>query len=165
MKYKQFSGFPVAPLASPSGRWGQTLCPIDAQTAILIGGQGARTQFCKDPMWKLCTGQSVKNNIFKSVQAPVRIVSFGVLGIHVRVCSCLQQRTCPGLQQRLWQRVQHLRPGSATQPPTTLNQGGSLCLEAPKTRSGSMMFTSWTHRAGSGPWWRLVCVCVFTCLL
>ncbi|XP_036002484.1 kelch repeat-containing protein [Fundulus heteroclitus] len=38
---------------SPSGRWGQTLCPIDAQTAILIGGQGARMQFCKDPMWKL----------------------------------------------------------------------------------------------------------------
>ncbi|KAG7243264.1 hypothetical protein INR49_011710 [Caranx melampygus] len=44
-----------APLVSPSGRWGQTLCPIDAQTAILIGGQGARMQFCKDPMWKLCT--------------------------------------------------------------------------------------------------------------
>ncbi|KAG8006241.1 RING finger protein B [Nibea albiflora] len=43
------------PLVSPSGRWGQTLCPIDAQTAILIGGQGARMQFCKDPMWKLCT--------------------------------------------------------------------------------------------------------------
>ncbi|CAF89400.1 unnamed protein product, partial [Tetraodon nigroviridis] len=38
-------------------RWGQTLCPIDAQTAILIGGQGARMQFCKDPIWKLCTGQ------------------------------------------------------------------------------------------------------------
>lgn len=45
----------TAPLASPSGRWGQTVCPIDAQTAILIGGQGARMQFCKDPMWKLCT--------------------------------------------------------------------------------------------------------------
>ncbi|XP_076026913.1 kelch repeat-containing protein [Genypterus blacodes] len=44
----------AAPLLSPSGRWGQTLCPIDAQTAILIGGQGARMQFCKDPMWKLC---------------------------------------------------------------------------------------------------------------
>ncbi|XP_075943365.1 kelch repeat-containing protein [Anarhichas minor] len=43
------------PLVSPSGRWGQTLCPIDAQTAILIGGQGSRMQFCKDPMWKLCT--------------------------------------------------------------------------------------------------------------
>lgn len=43
------------PLVSPSGRWGQTVCPIDAQTAILIGGQGARMQFCKDPMWKLCT--------------------------------------------------------------------------------------------------------------
>ncbi|XP_061817050.1 kelch repeat-containing protein [Nerophis lumbriciformis] len=40
---------------NPSGRWGQTLCPIDSQTAILIGGQGARMQFCKDPMWKLCT--------------------------------------------------------------------------------------------------------------
>ncbi|XP_061565585.1 kelch repeat-containing protein [Cololabis saira] len=45
----------TAPLAGPSGRWGQTLCPIDSQTAILIGGQGARMQFCKDPMWKLCT--------------------------------------------------------------------------------------------------------------
>uniref|UniRef100_UPI003AAD7D94 kelch repeat-containing protein n=1 Tax=Centroberyx gerrardi TaxID=166262 RepID=UPI003AAD7D94 len=45
----------TAPLVNPSGRWGQTLCPIDAQTAILIGGQGARMQFCKDPMWKLCT--------------------------------------------------------------------------------------------------------------
>ncbi|XP_037613669.1 kelch repeat-containing protein [Sebastes umbrosus] len=45
----------TAPLVSPSGRWGQTLCAIDAQTAILIGGQGARMQFCKDPMWKLCT--------------------------------------------------------------------------------------------------------------
>uniref|UniRef100_A0A3Q3MP02 Kelch repeat-containing protein n=1 Tax=Labrus bergylta TaxID=56723 RepID=A0A3Q3MP02_9LABR len=43
------------PLVSPSGRWGQSLCAIDAQTAILIGGQGARMQFCKDPMWKLCT--------------------------------------------------------------------------------------------------------------
>ncbi|CAL8241682.1 unnamed protein product [Merluccius merluccius] len=43
------------PLVSPSGRWGQTMCPIDVQTAILIGGQGARMQFCKDPMWKLCT--------------------------------------------------------------------------------------------------------------
>ncbi|KAJ8338035.1 hypothetical protein SKAU_G00370010 [Synaphobranchus kaupii] len=42
-------------LSTPSGRWGQTLCPIDPQTAILIGGQGSRMQFCKDPMWKLCT--------------------------------------------------------------------------------------------------------------
>ncbi len=46
-----------APLDKPSGRWGQTLCPIDPQTAILIGGQGARMQFCKDPIWKLCTGK------------------------------------------------------------------------------------------------------------
>ncbi|XP_029943378.1 kelch repeat-containing protein isoform X1 [Salarias fasciatus] len=46
---------PTAQLAGPSSRWGQTLCPIDARTAILIGGQGARMQFCKDPMWKLCT--------------------------------------------------------------------------------------------------------------
>ncbi|CAN9509485.1 unnamed protein product [Ophioblennius macclurei] len=46
---------PSAQLISPSCRWGQTLCPIDARTAILIGGQGARMQFCKDPMWKLCT--------------------------------------------------------------------------------------------------------------
>ncbi|CAB1345603.1 unnamed protein product [Coregonus sp. 'balchen'] len=45
----------TAPLVNPSGRWGQSLCPIDPQTAILIGGQGSRMQFCKDPMWKLCT--------------------------------------------------------------------------------------------------------------
>ncbi|KAA0723175.1 F-box only protein 42 [Triplophysa tibetana] len=45
----------TAPLDKPSGRWGQTLCPIDPQTAISIGGQGARMQFCKDPIWKLCT--------------------------------------------------------------------------------------------------------------
>ncbi|XP_051756373.1 kelch repeat-containing protein isoform X1 [Ctenopharyngodon idella] len=45
----------TAPLDKPSGRWGQTLCPIDPQTAILIGGQGSRMQFCKDPIWKLCT--------------------------------------------------------------------------------------------------------------
>ncbi|KAG9346472.1 hypothetical protein JZ751_006783 [Albula glossodonta] len=44
-----------ASLVNPSGRWGHTLCPIDPQTAILIGGQGSRMQFCKDPMWKLCT--------------------------------------------------------------------------------------------------------------
>lgn len=52
-----------APLDKPSGRWGQTLCPIDPQTAILIGGQGSRMQFCKDPIWKLCTG---KNFMFLS---------------------------------------------------------------------------------------------------
>ncbi|KAJ3581495.1 hypothetical protein NHX12_016581 [Muraenolepis orangiensis] len=28
------------PPVSPSGRWGQTMCPVDEQTAILIGGQG-----------------------------------------------------------------------------------------------------------------------------
>jgi len=48
-----------APLDKPSGRWGQTLCPIDPQTAILIGGQGSKMQFCKDPIWKLCTGKNV----------------------------------------------------------------------------------------------------------
>ncbi|XP_046872099.1 kelch repeat-containing protein [Hypomesus transpacificus] len=45
----------TASLAGPSGRWGQSMCLIDPQTAILIGGQGCRMQFCKDPMWKLCT--------------------------------------------------------------------------------------------------------------
>ncbi|XP_036404740.1 kelch repeat-containing protein [Megalops cyprinoides] len=40
---------------NPTGRWGQTLSPVDPKTAILIGGQGLRMQFCKDPMWKLCT--------------------------------------------------------------------------------------------------------------
>lgn len=56
---------PAVPLIRPSGRWGQTLCPIDAQTAILIGGQGAKMQFCKDPMWKLCMGGSTVNNLQK----------------------------------------------------------------------------------------------------
>ncbi|KAK7909577.1 hypothetical protein WMY93_014261 [Mugilogobius chulae] len=48
------SSDPAAAL-SPSGRWGHTLSPVDAHTAILIGGQGTRMHFCKDPMWKLCT--------------------------------------------------------------------------------------------------------------
>lgn len=51
----------AGPLVGPTGRWGQSLCAIDGQTAILIGGQGARMQFCKDPMWKLCTGQSASD--------------------------------------------------------------------------------------------------------
>lgn len=139
------SCFLAAPLASPSGRWGQTLCPIDAQTAILIGGQGARMQFCKDPMWKLCTGQSVQQH-FRLVDttAQVRAVFKGTF--------CVQQRTCPGWPRRLWLRVRLLRPGSATQPSTTPTQEGSLCSGALKTRSGSMTCTSWTRRAGSGPW-------------
>ncbi|XP_039625015.1 kelch repeat-containing protein [Polypterus senegalus] len=45
----------------PSGRWGQALCTIDDHTAILIGGQGSRMQFCKDSMWKLCTTTGVWN--------------------------------------------------------------------------------------------------------
>lgn len=45
----------TAPLVNPSARWGQTLCPIDDQTAILTGGQGVGMKFCKDPIWKLCT--------------------------------------------------------------------------------------------------------------
>ncbi|KAI5104267.1 kelch repeat-containing protein isoform X1 [Silurus meridionalis] len=54
-KGKQQTKTQTASTDKPSGRWGQTLCPIDPQTAILIGGQGARMQFCKDPIWKLCT--------------------------------------------------------------------------------------------------------------
>ncbi|KAG8437942.1 hypothetical protein GDO86_008580 [Hymenochirus boettgeri] len=45
----------VTTTAVPSARWGQALCPVDYQTVILIGGQGARMQFCKDSMWKLNT--------------------------------------------------------------------------------------------------------------
>ncbi|XP_053576039.1 rab9 effector protein with kelch motifs [Bombina bombina] len=40
---------------TPTGRWGHTLCPIDYQTVILIGGQGTGMQFCKDAMWNLNT--------------------------------------------------------------------------------------------------------------
>lgn len=39
--------------ALPSARWGHSLCLIDPQTVILIGGQGHRMTFCKDPIWKL----------------------------------------------------------------------------------------------------------------
>lgn len=46
---------PASTAGTPSGRWGQALCSIGGQTALLIGGQGSRMQFCKDPMWKLHT--------------------------------------------------------------------------------------------------------------
>lgn len=70
----------------------------------------------------------------------------------------VQQRTCPGSRRRPWPRAQRPRPGSATQPCTTRTPGGSLYSEARRTGSGSTTFTSLTHRAGSGPWWRSVCV-------
>lgn len=136
--------FPAAPSVGPSSRWGQTLCPIDAQTAILIGGQGARMQICKDPLWKLCTGQSLEDT-----SPCTRLFS-----AHLRASALVsvRQRTCPGWQQRLWRRGRRPRPGLATPLCTTRTLGRSLCLEALKRRSGSMMFTSWTLRAGGGPW-------------
>ncbi|XP_038620785.1 rab9 effector protein with kelch motifs-like isoform X1 [Tachyglossus aculeatus] len=41
--------------SAPSARWGHTLCPVKEGMAVLIGGQGAHLQFCKDAMWKLNT--------------------------------------------------------------------------------------------------------------
>ncbi|XP_063800979.1 RING finger protein B-like isoform X2 [Pseudophryne corroboree] len=49
----------------PTGRWGHALCPVDQETVILIGGQGARMQFCKDSMWKLHT----ENTTWSPVEA------------------------------------------------------------------------------------------------
>ncbi|NWH77460.1 TYW23 protein, partial [Piaya cayana] len=38
---------------SPSPRWCHAMCLSDLGTAVLIGGQGANQQACKDALWKL----------------------------------------------------------------------------------------------------------------
>uniref|UniRef100_A0ACB8G5K3 Uncharacterized protein n=1 Tax=Sphaerodactylus townsendi TaxID=933632 RepID=A0ACB8G5K3_9SAUR len=39
--------------ACPSPRWCHAMCLSDPETAVLIGGEGANQQFCKDALWKL----------------------------------------------------------------------------------------------------------------
>ncbi|XP_029453509.1 protein GLUTELIN PRECURSOR ACCUMULATION 3-like isoform X2 [Rhinatrema bivittatum] len=39
--------------ACPSPRWCHAMCLSDPETAILIGGEGANQQPCKDSLWKL----------------------------------------------------------------------------------------------------------------
>ncbi|XP_065059978.1 rab9 effector protein with kelch motifs-like [Rhopilema esculentum] len=39
-------------LQEPSPRWGHTFCEVEADKAILIGGQGMRNQICKDSIWQ-----------------------------------------------------------------------------------------------------------------
>uniref|UniRef100_A0A665UW88 Zgc:163014 n=2 Tax=Echeneis naucrates TaxID=173247 RepID=A0A665UW88_ECHNA len=37
----------------PSSRWTHTMCLTDADTAVLIGGETADQNYCKDSLWKL----------------------------------------------------------------------------------------------------------------
>ncbi|KAL8169119.1 UNVERIFIED_CONTAM: hypothetical protein K2H54_038180 [Gekko kuhli] len=39
--------------ACPSPRWCHAMCLSDPETAVLMGGEGANQQFCKDALWKL----------------------------------------------------------------------------------------------------------------
>uniref|UniRef100_A0A673AUX5 Zgc:163014 n=1 Tax=Sphaeramia orbicularis TaxID=375764 RepID=A0A673AUX5_9TELE len=39
--------------ACPSKRWSHTMCLIDPDTAILIGGETTDQNYCKDSLWKL----------------------------------------------------------------------------------------------------------------
>lgn len=128
-----------APLDKPSGRWGQTLCPIDPQTAILIGGQGARMQFCKDPIWKLCTGKHFTLCLM-SADCNILLNMF-LLG---RCSSALNifQRIFLGYLLKPLQKDPPLRPALVTQRPMTRNLNVSLCLVAQSIRNGLMMFTS-----------------------
>lgn len=41
----------------PSKRWSHTMCLSDPDTAILIGGETAEQNYCKDSLWKLELGQ------------------------------------------------------------------------------------------------------------
>ncbi|XP_052770249.1 uncharacterized protein LOC128209997 [Mya arenaria] len=42
-------------LERPSGRWGHSLCFIHKKQSVLIGGQGEKSQLCKDSVWTLDT--------------------------------------------------------------------------------------------------------------
>lgn len=39
--------------ACPSKRWSHTMCLIDPDTAVLIGGEASDQNYCKDSLWKL----------------------------------------------------------------------------------------------------------------
>lgn len=49
----------------PSTRWSHTMCLSDPDTAVLIGGEAADQNYCKDSLWKLELGQSrLLNDLF-----------------------------------------------------------------------------------------------------
>lgn len=52
---KTSSVFPS--LACSSTQWHHPMCLSDPKTAVLIGGEGAQQQSCKDPFWTLQTGK------------------------------------------------------------------------------------------------------------
>ena len=39
-------------LPVPSPRWGHSFCKIDQDNALIIGGQGVRSQISKDSIWQ-----------------------------------------------------------------------------------------------------------------
>lgn len=45
---------------SPSPRWCHAMCLSDLRTAVLVGGEGADQQACKDALWKLEIGEKFK---------------------------------------------------------------------------------------------------------
>ncbi|XP_077676126.1 kelch domain-containing protein 3-like [Eretmochelys imbricata] len=50
----------------PSPRWCHAMCLSDSETAILIGGEGANQQPCKDALWKL----EIDNDFWFPVDLP-----------------------------------------------------------------------------------------------
>ncbi|XP_043372181.1 uncharacterized protein LOC119858003 isoform X2 [Dermochelys coriacea] len=52
----------------PSPRWCHAMCLSDSETAILIGGEGANQQPCKDALWKL----EIDNDFWFPMDLPPR---------------------------------------------------------------------------------------------
>ena len=49
----------VAALDRPTGRWGHSLCFVNKKMSVLVGGQGEKSQLCKDSVWTLDCGRKL----------------------------------------------------------------------------------------------------------
>nr|XP_020446702.1 uncharacterized protein LOC109955158 isoform X2 [Monopterus albus] len=58
-------------LVSPTMRWNHTMCLSDPGTAILIGGQTADQNYCKDSLWKLELDNEIWSPMSSSASGPV----------------------------------------------------------------------------------------------
>ncbi|KAM6917414.1 uncharacterized protein PEZ65_013253 [Lycodopsis pacificus] len=56
---------------SPSKRWSHTMCLSDPDTAILIGGESADQNYCKDSLWKLELDNDFWFPMNSSISGPV----------------------------------------------------------------------------------------------
>ncbi|KFO80540.1 Rho GTPase-activating protein gacHH, partial [Cuculus canorus] len=64
-------------LGSPSPRWCHAMCLSDVGTAVLIGGEGANQQSCKDALWKLEIDSDIWLPVGSQLQSTIPLCMHG----------------------------------------------------------------------------------------